>query len=154
MKSVIKLLRLLDDLEQRIPYASRSNDKISKVNVAWHLDHSLKVIIGISKQLIRSDISDYKPDFNLARSILFTLGFIPRGQGKSPKIVRPPETILIEDITSQMDMAKELVAGLKDLPKNAHFKHPVFGILNKSKSIRFIEIHTKHHLKIIDDILK
>ena len=154
MKSVDKLLKLISEIEKRIPYALKSNETVSKVNVAWHLDHSVKVIVGISKQLLRSDVSAYKANFNFPRAVLFTLGFIPRGRGKSPKVVLPPDTILIEDITTQVEMGKELVSGLKELPKNAHFAHPVFGVLNKSKAIRFIEIHTKHHLRIIDDILK
>lgn len=152
MKSINKLIKLIDELESRIPYASNSNENISKVNVSWHLDHSLKVIIGISKQLIRSDISAYKANFNLSRFILFPIGFIPRGQGKSPKVVLPPDTILIEDIKTQIETAKELVLQLKSLPQNVNFKHYAFGILNKSNAIRFIEMHTKHHLKIVDDI--
>ncbi|MBO6605604.1 DUF1569 domain-containing protein [Psychroserpens sp.] len=152
MNSTNKLLKLIDELEARIPHASMSNETISKVNVSWHLDHSVKVIIGISKQLIRSDISDYKSNFNLSRFILFPVGYIPRGRGKSPKVVLPPDAILIEDIKTQLETAKDLVLQLKSLPQNANFKHYVFGILNKSKAIRFIEMHTKHHLKIVDDI--
>ena len=29
----------------------------------------------------------------------------------------------------------------------------MFGMLNKQQTLRFLEMHTKHHLKIVDDIL-
>lgn len=153
MKSILTLHKLLNQIESHLPHANRSNSAVSKSNVAWHLDHALKVVIGISKQLHRSDISDYKPNINMFRTLCFTIGFIPRGRGKSPKIVLPPDIILIDDIMAQIEMARELIERLKPLPKQSNFKHFAFGHLNKSQTLRFIEIHTKHHLKIINDIL-
>lgn len=154
MNSINKLQGLIYDIENYIPHATTTKAEVSKANVAWHLDHSLKVIIGISKQLLVSEPSNYKSNFNLSRSILFTLGFIPRGKGKAPKVVLPPETILTDDIRSQVETAKDLILKLNDLPKDSNFKHAVFGLLNKSQTIRFLEVHTKHHLKIVADILK
>ncbi len=40
------------------------------------------------------------------------------------------------------------------LPENVYFNHHVFGMLTKKQTLRFLEIHTKYHLKIVNDILK
>ena len=43
---------------------------------------------------------------------------------------------------------------IKKAHHNAYFRHLIFGNLNKKRTIRFLQIHTAHHLKIIQDILK
>ena len=73
--------------------------------------------------------------------------------GKSPKYVLPPEHIEKAQLDNQLSTAKTLIPQLGGVTNKATFKHPYFGILTKRQSIRFIEVHTKHHLKIIRDIL-
>ena len=48
----------------------------------------------------------------------------------------------------------QAITYLKDCEANQYFMHPFFGQLNKKQTIKFLEIHTEHHLKIIRDILK
>ena len=43
---------------------------------------------------------------------------------------------------------------LENISKDHYFEHPFFGKIKRKETIRFLEIHTNHHLKIIDDILK
>jgi len=43
---------------------------------------------------------------------------------------------------------------LKTLPKDRYFEHPFFGKLKLKQTINFLEIHTMHHLDIIEDIKK
>jgi len=82
------------------------------------------------------------------------LAFFPRGKAKAPKQVLPPEAILKEDIISQLQLAKSNVDSIVNLNKNAFFKHPLFGDINTSRINRFLLLHTNHHLKIIEDIIK
>jgi len=54
----------------------------------------------------------------------------------------------------QIQKACQNIEHIISANKNAHFNHFIFGALNKNRTIRFLEIHTNHHLKIIKDILK
>ena len=145
---------LLKEVEHNISNASAIAPNISKATVGWQLYHILVTINVISSALQNSNPKDYKRDFNLMRSILFTFNTIPRGKAKAPKIVRPPEVIQEDKIREQIVTAKESVKTMNSLDKNAHFKHPYFGVLNVKRTEYFLKMHTNHHLKIVRDILK
>ncbi len=144
----------LHTIEKYLIYRDSLDTDVSKVAVAWHLDHSLKVINGICGSLQASNPKSYKKNVNVARLLSFTFGFIPRGRAKSPKSVLPPQIIKTDDIVSQLATARDKLMTLEALDENSNFKHPVFDRLNKKQAKRFIEIHTRHHLKIVKDILK
>lgn len=146
----------IDELESLIEHAGKSNTAISKGGVAWHIDHSLKVINGIVKTLQTSNPDDYKWSFNATKTLVMTTGVIPRGKAKAPKYVRVAEgtEITEEDLKKQLAEVKTEINAIENLPKNAHFKHPIFGLVNLADSKKFLVIHTNHHLKIIKDIIK
>ena len=148
------LTNQLTVIEQAITHADKINTTVSQKSVDWHLDHSLRVIIGICKTLNQSNPDEYKWKFNKLRLIIFTKGSIPRGKGRAPKSVLPKDVITIEEIQQQLNEAKQLVISINELPKKSNFKHPLFGLLHRDKSIKFMEMHTQHHLNIINDIIK
>ena len=145
---------LLTKVENYIPERDRKNPDVSKVDVAWQLDHILKTFNRITDVLSKSNPEDYSSSINAARTFSLTAGYIPRGRAQSPDVVRPPEVIITEDIYKQLEEAKANILKLKTLNDKSNFDHPYFGQLNKAHAIRFIEVHTKHHLKIVEDILK
>lgn len=147
------LNQLLYQIEQNIPKKELKNEAISKSTVGWQLDHALKVINAVCGVIIKTNPDNYKKEFNLMRLVLFPICYIPRGKAKAPKIVRPPEVISETDLLNQLQQAHKHIELVKPLPKKAHFKHHVFGMLSKKQTLRFLEIHTKHHLKIVSDIL-
>jgi len=149
-----KLNLALNSLETHIENHAASNPKISNSNVAWHIDHSLKVINKVIASLQSSDPNTYKNNFSFLGKVFFTLGFFPRGKAKAPKHVKPPEVILKEDLISQTELAKTNIKTIADLDNNAYFKHPIFGNVNTKRVPHFLTLHTNHHLKIINDILK
>ncbi|WP_344927411.1 DUF1569 domain-containing protein [Aquimarina addita] len=144
----------LYDIAYLIQFKDLERTNVSKVSIAWHLDHSLKVINKIYAVLKSSDPSVYKNRFSLSRTFSFLLGYIPRGTAKSPASVLPPYKIKTEEILSQLEEARINLKELEILDQNANFVHPVFGHLNIKQAKRFLELHTKHHLKIVNDILK
>jgi hypothetical protein len=145
---------LLSEIEEHIPNKDIRNKAITSSNIGWQLDHSLKVFNAVSEWTENSNPEDYKKNFNFWRLILFPLCYIPRGKAKAPKIVRSPEVIKQEGLISLLDTARTHIKKLKKLPPKAYFKHFIFGMLSKKQTLRFLEMHTKHHLKIVKDILK
>ncbi|MCB0461299.1 MAG: DUF1569 domain-containing protein [Flavobacteriaceae bacterium] len=148
------LIPFVKKLESYLPVRDKRNESVSTSDVAWQIDHSLKVINLVSETLLKSNPEDYKSNFNKWRLLLFTIGYLPRGRVKAPKFVRPPEIISTEDLNTQTQLAYQNILKLKSAPKHAYFKHFIFGVLHKKGTVRFLQLHTNHHLKIIRDILK
>ena len=141
------------EIEASLPNRDVLNLDVSQADVAWHLDHMLKVINGIHDAVSHSNPKEYKEDINAGRYLLFKLGRIPRGVAQSPKSVLPPKEIKTGDILSQLQLARNNLTNFDALDKNQFFKHFGFGVLNRDKAKRFLEIHTNHHLKIVRDIV-
>ena len=144
----------LKQMESYLPNCESINAKISKANVAWHLDHNLKVINSVVKVMHESDPNLYKDNFSFLGKVLLKFNFFPKGKAKAPKHVMPPEIVSKEDIISQLALAKKNLKEIENLDKNAHFKHPLFGNVNKARVLTFLKAHTNHHLKIVKSILK
>jgi len=154
MHRVKKLNRYLEEIESYIPKLKKRDDTISKVDIGWQLDHSLNVLIKIIGALQQSDEAEYQASTKLWWALLSSLHWMPRGKGRSPKVVLPDSKITEASLQAKLSETKVAVKSLEVFPKNAFFKHPYFGNLNKAKAIRFMNMHTQHHLKIIRDIKK
>ena len=147
------LEKKINELEQNIVHSDKLATNISEKAVEWHIDHSLKVIIAVVNALKHSDPANYKWKFNVIRSYIFTIGSIPRGKGKAPKSVLPDDHITRENLLAQLKKAKDQIKIIENLPLQSNFNHPYFGILNVKMTTKFLDIHTRHHLKIIKDII-
>ncbi len=102
--------------------------------------------------MLDSKPEQYRRKFNWWRLIIFTRGKFPDGKAETLNYVFTDETICIKDIYVRLRNASEQLKKIKKLPKNAHINHPYFGMINLKQSVKFLEIHTKYHLKIIKDI--
>lgn len=149
-----QLLDLVNQLALQIPNATKRQTSVSEGAVGWHIEHSLLVITQIIEGVKHSDPSKYKWTFNFSRFMVLGLNHIPRGKAKAPKSVLPTnnlsEAVLLASITN----TKIALQALASCQKNNYFIHPYFEQLNTAATIRFFEVHTYHHLKIIRDILK
>ena len=145
---------IVPELATYIPNHNQSNKAISEVSVGWHIEHSLLVIKQITSTVAQSEPKLYKYKFNISRFFVFLSKTIPRGKAKAPKVVIPVEEITIETLQESLKNTYQAIAYLKDCQEHQYFMHPFFGQLNKKQTIKFLAIHTEHHLKIIRDILK
>ncbi len=143
-KRLEKLYFFLED-------AHKVNTSVSSVNVGWHIEHSLLVIIKMISALTASDPVQYKWKFNLARAIVFTINKFPRGKGKAPDAVNPKQTEKT-DFDALFKKKKKKIEELKKADPNKFYEHNIFGVLNKKNTFIVLDIHTNHHIQIIKDI--
>jgi Protein of unknown function (DUF1569) len=149
-----KLDDLLNQLETKVLYHEILNQKTSKASIGWHIEHSLLTLNRITDFLIKSNPKDYKWKFNFVRIVVLKMKKIPRGRAKSPAVVQPKGNINNNSLLSHILETRNKIKELKILSKDRYFEHPFFGKLSLQQTINFLEIHTKHHLDIIDDIIK
>lgn len=148
-----KLLKQIKELESKIPNQEDYNAEISKSNVGWHIEHILLTNKMILEAVEKSNPADYTWSFKLPRIVVFTMNKIPRGRAKAPKVV-VPKTYDEQTLLEHLKIVTLKIQGLENMSSDKYFDHPYFGNLRLNKTIKFLEIHTKHHLEIINDIIK
>jgi len=149
-----KLNQLINELETLLPKHECANLRISQSIVGWHIEHTLLTLNLIIEQLIKSDPDTYKWQFNFTRTLVFAINKIPRGRAKAPKVVQPKVGFNAITLKNHLDYVKEKIKNLNSLKQDNYFAHPYFGNLNLKPTIKFLELHTKHHLNIMNDIVK
>ncbi|MGB1247441.1 MAG: hypothetical protein ACPG4Z_01045 [Chitinophagales bacterium] len=151
-----KVLKDISTIEQLIDKGDIENKEVSQKGTYWQLEHSLKVLKAIAKLLIASKPEEYNPKFSLAKWVILISGKIPRGKGRAPKktISQEEDNITVEKLKSRVDELRELMKTVKTLPHDSFFPHPLFKDVKYKWAVRFMSIHTRHHLAIIDDIMK
>lgn len=149
---VFKLQNQLEELEANMVDFELTNEAVSSASVGWHIEHSLLVIEGVIETLKTSDPKLFKKKFNLKKKIIYLLGKFPRGKARAPKSVRPSEQMDKIQTEKRLDRLKLAITELLKLDTGVFFKHPIFGNLRLLDSVRFLELHTEHHLKIIRGI--
>lgn len=144
---------ILIDLASKFDDFNRMNTVVSKSSVGWHIEHSLKTIDQIVTACKKSDSTTYRWKFKLNRFLIMdVLHKIPRGKAKAPKVVQPEGEISKESLQLHLEKVQQNLENWVDLNKNCYFTHPFFGSLNKKATEKFLVLHTKHHLQIIEDI--
>lgn len=120
------------------------------------IDHVLKVRRSIF-ELLLSQPPTLPHGMNLMGRIAFTLGWIPRGVGKSPERLRgqPKSAEELQALIAVGAEQRSVACGRpKVVLKNPApvLPHPRFGGLRALEALRFADIHDRHHLSLIRDI--
>jgi hypothetical protein len=135
--------------------------EVSRWTVGKQLEHLLLSDETILDRFDRLQDGREGPDPGgptmLGRLILKT-GFIPRGFGKAPGIAKPAGRDAA-DIAAGLRRLRERVDELDEqlpLLEEAGWRcrHPYFGALEIGEWMRFMDVHHRHHLKIVRDIRK
>lgn len=148
-----KIQDQINELEALLPSQAIVNTTVSEASVGWHIEHSLLVMNGVLSTFIKSDPKNYRWKWNFRRTFIMVGGKIPRGRGRAPKQVFPEANFEEEKMRSLSANIRSYLPKVDGLSKNHFFQHPQFHHLNKKRTLRFIQIHTNHHLAIIHDIL-
>lgn len=146
--------KLFEKIASHFDDLNKINTKVSRSSIGWHLYHLMRVITGIEFAMTKSDPKEYKFQFNWSKIYVFMTNGFPRGSARAPKSTVPQEKVTRDQLEELLAHARKAYDNILLLDKNQFFKHPYFGNLNKKSSIRFLKIHTIHHLKIIRDIKK
>lgn len=149
-----KLLAMISELETKVPFCDTTKTEISEASVGWHIEHTLLATNRIILSMMRSDPAAYQWKFNKIRAMVFMMNKIPRGKGKAPQAAQPAGDITIEGLKAKFTSTLKNIAMLQNMEARKFFDHPLFGHLNLKSTKKFLKIHTKHHLKIIEDILQ
>ena len=93
----------------------------------------------------------------IGRVILAT-GFIPRGAGKAPGATTPAGRDAADLEAGLRRLAERFGELAEQLPlleeAGWRCRHPYFGALDIGQWMRFMDVHHRHHLKIVRDIRK
>ena len=155
--------RILDQLDGYLALArdpaelARRAAGVSDWSVAQQLEHlslsSDSILDGLEK-IERGEITERGGGATLVGRVILLFGKIPRGKGKAPERVVPSgldgaATVAAFEAAKRrfekLDLARlEASAGT--------FSHPVFGHLTARQWLRFVDVHHRHHSRIIDDI--
>lgn len=153
MKRLKKLKDQLNRIESLVDRSDMINLKVSGASIGWHLHHSLLTVNKVYTAISNSDPDEYAPSLKFSKTLIMGTGIIPRKKAKAPKSVRPDPDSSIEEILNELNLANRNIERFSSLDRDSFFRHPYFGDLNLSQTIRFLGIHTAHHLKIVDDII-
>lgn len=144
--------KYLDEIYKYVEHEHHLNASVSSVNVGWHIEHTSLVIIKITESVSKSNPQKYKWKFSLIRLLIFFINKFPRGKAKAPDIVKPNQ-IDKTNFTQLLIQTKDALQRLKEADPNQYFRHPIFGDLNKKNTFIMLDIHTRHHLAIVKDII-
>ncbi len=151
-----QLLALAEGNDERI---SRRRASVSAWSVAQHLDHLAQangLCAAAITQLLESPTSSSGPGLTLAGRAVLLTGWIPRGRGVAPPTTVPSAATLSETRSRLQDAHTAVTAIAERLNEldgaRARLGHPALGGFTAFQWLRFIAIHTRHHLKIIEEI--
>lgn len=153
---VQKQLHAIANLIQGGDRSLRASDpEISGWSVDQHVDHMLKVTRAILNFIEKGKELDEPGVTALGRMVLF-VGRIPRGRAVSPDAV-VGVSCSIETLTANLveirETSKRVLPNAELLKsKKLVFRHPRFRAMTAKQSLRFCEIHNRHHLEIIEEI--
>ena len=135
--------------------------RVSKWTVGKQLEHLMlsdKTILDRFDRLTDGREGPAPGGPTLLGRIVLKTGFIVRGVGKAPRATQPAERHR-EDIQGGLDrLASRLAELVEQLPlleeSGWRTRHPYFGALDIGQWMRFMDVHHRHHLKIVRDIRK
>jgi hypothetical protein len=132
----------------------------------WSTDEQIQHVLLANRWALSTMVSmlhnreDFSESGRLKPLGVLLLGFraIPRGRGKAPVAARPRTEATLSDLRVNHRQQRGYLRKLRenqDLARSlrTRFQHPLFGDFTPSHGLRFVRVHTRHHLKIIRDIL-
>ena len=109
---------------------------------------------AVCKSLVASEPPPPSSGFSLVTSAIFLTGRIPRGRGKSPDQAIPSGGVSREELESMLTESERWLEEARQVSEDHWYRHFAFGVLDRDRTLKFIGIHNRHHLRIVRDILR
>lgn len=130
---------------------------VSGWSAAEHLDHNLKVALAVLGRLVDEKPIDGLKRLSFIGHLVLMSRFIPRHKVKAPSRVKPV-LATIDELHAELDALDVLIARVSASdwkgPRAPWVPHPYLGGMDTPQSLRFVTVHTNHHLKIVRDIAR
>lgn len=143
-----------DDFQRTPPHGGWSYSEVYS-----HIFQSnLASLIAMEKCILQTGIkSDARIHWKVW--LLFFLGKFPPGKIKAPekieamvkKITREEARNMIIKFSHRFD---QIAPNVRKAPENCKVKHPRLGLLTAGQWLKFIKIHSEHHVRQLERILK
>jgi hypothetical protein len=144
----------LNLLKGFIPKADVVAPDVSKWSVGMHIQHCCLATIAVCDSLVASEPPVPRSGFSIVTSAIFLTGRIPRGRGKSPEQAIPREDIWTNEMEGLLLDAERRLEAARQASRDQWFRHFAFGVLDRDRTLKFIGIHNRHHVRIVQDILR
>jgi hypothetical protein len=142
------------ELQQLLQSRKHLCVSVSAWSVGMHIEHAALAIVRVLDALAKSEPPAPPSRFSIPRFVVMLTGIIPRGRAKAPESTAPAESASLESLEALILVADRRLLSAQELNSESWMKHPVFGPLKRDAALRFIRIHTRHHLRIIHSILR
>jgi DinB superfamily len=141
-------------------YCAVKAESVSGWDCGEHAGHIVLTLgalaAGIRNNLDHPDDNKDEPHAEFMPKV-FDEGAIPRGAGQAPDFI-DPKGHTREEFLTMLGSVREVWADLESHADELNecpskFPHFAFGHLTSAEWVRFVSMHTLHHLYIIRDIL-
>lgn len=135
----------------------KHTDVWSPAEVYAHITTANRLTVKGMKKASNADATEDNSSLTWATRVIFLTGKFPAGR-KAPDVIvkRTPELKSIADAKNALDELESELNEVWDMrhswSKTQKLKHPALGMLNNEQWIKFMLIHSKHHLKQLDRI--
>lgn len=133
---------------------------VSGWSAAQHLEHLAKVngrtFKGL-RLLAEGKMPPVQGRVNLLGWLLLWMGRLPRGRAQAPAFSHPSADLSREELARSLARNRQAMAALEPflslLPHlEGRMPHQIFGMLDARQWLRFVRVHSAHHLRIIRDV--
>jgi len=132
----------------------------------WSTDEQIQHVLLANRWALSTMVSMLRDEAEFSESgrlkplgmLLLGFGAIPRGRGKAPTAAKPSTEATLSDLRVNHRQQRGYLRKIRenqDLARSlsTRFQHPVLGDFTLSHGLRFVRVHTRHHLKIVNEIL-
>ncbi|MCE9594426.1 MAG: DUF1569 domain-containing protein [Planctomycetes bacterium] len=128
-------------------------ERISRWSVGMHVHHCALSVSAIVTELERSVPPPPFAWRSWIGRIVVWRGRLPRGRAQAPEQVQPSVEASPEQLLELLDAAARDIERARGLSADRWFGHFALGVLPRDRALRFVEVHTLHHARIVEELL-